>query len=77
DFRALRRMAKAASIDIKSEVPVTYLVDQEGRVRFSKLGFSHTGSIKQGLGGHQPNISENTPDGSRIEDYIRRLLKSE
>ena len=75
DFSGLRRMAKAARVGVKREVPCIFLVDRQMRVRLFKRGFSYARTSAAGPGGRSARIMENAPRGQRIEDFLRKLLE--
>jgi hypothetical protein len=75
DFSGLRRMANAARVRVKREVPCIFLVDRQMRVRFFKRGFSYAGTSAAGPRGGEARIMENAPRGRRIEDFLRKLLE--
>ncbi len=77
EFDALQEMADAAGASIEQQVPVTFLIDQQGRVRLFKLGFSYSGAGARTGPRRRPKLTENAPPGKGLEDYIQRLLKEE
>jgi peroxiredoxin len=75
DFTALRAMGRAAGVSVGRQPPCFAMIDQEGRVRFFKRGFSffaarisHPLILKE-------EIVENAAEGEYIEDYLQRLLR--
>ncbi len=73
DFSAHQRLASVAGREVGYELPCFFIVDSEGKLRFSKIGFSPSG-VADTFSGSELSVTENAPRGERIEDYLRKLI---
>jgi len=75
DLSALKVMGKAVGSKTPDAWPSFFLIDKSGRIRAYRRGFAATRTSGPPLSPERETISENAPQGHRIEDYVVALLE--
>jgi peroxiredoxin len=73
DGSAVNRIGRVAGSS--GAVPAFALIDQQGRLRFYRKGFSATGVKVPTPEGLRRVVRENAAEGNRIVDYLRKILQ--